>query len=56
VTVVIHALVGEPKLPPMNPLEITEVRLFADGDLPEVLSHGMQRMLDDARRGVPIWD
>jgi 8-oxo-dGTP diphosphatase len=56
VTVVLHALVSEPKAPPMNPLEVTEVRLFADAELPEVLSFGMRRMLDDARQSSPVWD
>ncbi len=56
VTVVLHVLVTEPKAPPMNPLEVTEVRLFADGELPDVLSFGMRRMLEDARRGATVWD
>ena len=56
VTVVLHVLVTEPKTPPMNPLEVTEVRLFPEGELPEVLSFGMKRMLDDARRGAVVWD
>jgi 8-oxo-dGTP diphosphatase len=56
VTVVVHVLVSEPKAAPMNPLEVTEVRLFADRELPEVLAFGMKRMLEDARQGAVVWD
>jgi 8-oxo-dGTP diphosphatase len=49
VTVVIACEVEAPMRPPVNPLEIREVRLFADADLPEPLAFGMQDMLAAAR-------
>src|SRR5262249_43807952 len=39
VTVVVEAQVTAPEAPPSNPLEVREVRLFADHELPEQLSH-----------------
>jgi len=56
VTVVVHAVVAEPERPPLNHLEIAEVRLFADTELPSSLSHGMTPMLDDARAGRARWE
>jgi len=52
VTVVVAATVTEPMRPPMNPLEIREVGLFRDDELPIGLAHGMTDMLADARAGV----
>ncbi len=52
VTVVVECRIGAPVRPPSNPLEITEVGLFAEGDLPEVLAMGMRDMLDAGIRGV----
>jgi 8-oxo-dGTP diphosphatase len=51
VTVLLQARVREPHLPPSNPLEITEVRLFASADLPVELSLSMTDLLADARAG-----
>jgi 8-oxo-dGTP diphosphatase len=56
VTIVVHAIVGEPSEPPSNPAEIAEVRLFSEPDLPPVLAHGMTVMLADARNGSPAWE
>jgi 8-oxo-dGTP diphosphatase len=56
VTIVVHAVVGEPQKPQLNPLEIAEVRLFEDGALPSTLSHGMTPMLDAARSGRARWE
>jgi 8-oxo-dGTP diphosphatase len=53
VTVVVECLVEPPVRPPSNPLEITEVGLFAPEDLPRPLAMGMQDMLDAALRGEP---
>jgi 8-oxo-dGTP diphosphatase len=50
VTVVVEARVDAPTAAPMNPLEIREVGLFADADLP-ALAMGMDDMLAAARRG-----
>jgi 8-oxo-dGTP diphosphatase len=51
VTTLVTAQVSEPNRAPRNPLEITEVRLFDDASLPEVLSLGMADMLRDVRTG-----
>jgi 8-oxo-dGTP diphosphatase len=47
VTILVSALVGEPRQAPKNPLEIAEVRLFTPSDLPAALSMGMTDMLSD---------
>lgn len=51
VTVVVAARIGEPTRPPQNPLEIREVRLFRDEELPAELAMGMGDLLAAARRG-----
>lgn len=51
VTVLVEAEVGEPVRPPSNPLEIREVRLFREDELPADLAMGMNDMLRDARAG-----
>ena len=51
VTVLVEARVAEPVRPPSNPLEIREVRLFREDDLPADLSMGMDDMMRDARAG-----
>jgi len=56
VTVVVHVVVTEPRKPPLNRLEIAEVRLFEDAELPSSLSHGMTPMLDAARSGRARWE
>jgi 8-oxo-dGTP diphosphatase len=48
VTVVTRCNVALPSVAPMNPLEIREVRLFGDGELPE-LAMGMTDMMAAAR-------
>jgi 8-oxo-dGTP diphosphatase len=45
VTVVVECEVDEPTAPPVNPLEIREVRLFAPHEIPAELAFGMQDML-----------
>lgn len=55
VTVVVEASVGLPGAAE-NPMEIEEVRAFADAELPRELSHGMGDMLDDARAGRTFWE
>lgn len=56
VTVVVSAQVSEPTRPPMNPVEILEVRCFKDDELPSPLSHGMDDMLRRARQGELHWE
>jgi len=51
VTVLLGARVNEPERPPLNALEIADVRLFASADLPSSLSLSMTDMLADARAG-----
>jgi 8-oxo-dGTP diphosphatase len=51
VTVVVECKIGPPVRAPMNPLEIREVRLFAENELPQELAFGMQDMLAAARSG-----
>lgn len=53
VTVLVAAHVSEPLRPPVNPLEISAVRAFAEDELPTVLAHGMGDMLAVAR-SAPI--
>jgi 8-oxo-dGTP diphosphatase len=57
VTIVAEMRVKLPSRPPMNPLEIREVGLFRDDELPEELAMGMGDMLEAARRGSePIFE
>lgn len=56
VTVVLSATVNEPVRPPMNPLEILEVRSFAPEALPSPLSHGNEDMLRRALAGELHWE
>ena len=56
VTVIVEATVAPPSHPPDNPLEILEVRAFAEADLPASLSHGMSEMLHNARAGHRFWE
>lgn len=56
VTIVVSATVEPPTAAPTNPVEIAEVRLFRDEDLPATLSHGMTQMLEHARRGYVYWE
>ncbi|AKT39808.1 NUDIX hydrolase [Chondromyces crocatus] len=51
VTVLVTAEIAEPTRQPINPLEIREVRLFTDDELPREIAHNMSDLLDAARRG-----
>lgn len=51
VTIGVEVRVEPPSKPPMNPLEIREVRCFRDHELPERLAFGMNDILDVTRRG-----
>jgi 8-oxo-dGTP diphosphatase len=53
VTVVVESVVDLPARPPMNPLEIREVGLFTDAELPTDLAMGQSDMLALARKGGP---
>lgn len=50
-TVVVACQVAPPVKPPVNPVEITEVKLFETADLPDHLAMGMQDMLRAAVEG-----
>ena len=56
VTLIVEATVAPPSHPPDNPLEILEVRAFAEAELPSSLSHGMSEMLQNARAGRKFWE
>jgi 8-oxo-dGTP diphosphatase len=45
VTVLVACEVGAPERPPMNPLEIREVRLFTEAEIPGDLALGQSDML-----------
>jgi 8-oxo-dGTP diphosphatase len=54
VTIVVECKVQAPTAPPKNPVEILEVGIFADADLPE-LAMGMTDMLRAAQaQGEPV--
>lgn len=55
VTIVVAAKVSEPLRPPMNPLEILEVKAFEVDQLPETLSHGLTHALQNALAGKRTW-
>lgn len=55
VTIVVGAKVSAPRRPPMNPLEILEVRAFEAHELPATLSHGMGPALQAALAGAHTW-
>jgi 8-oxo-dGTP diphosphatase len=52
ITVVVHCRVSIPARPPMNPLEVHEVRLFKDGELPSDLAFGGSDFIEAARRAA----
>lgn len=56
VTVVVGALVESPTSPPVNALEILEVRLFRDDELPAPLAHGQDELFAAARAGTLRWE
>lgn len=55
VTIVVQAVVSEPLHPPSNPVEIAQVGLFRDEELPP-LGMGMDDMLQDAMRKGATWE
>jgi 8-oxo-dGTP diphosphatase len=56
VTVVVEALVDLEVPKAENPLEILEVRLFTEAELPRELTYQMTDMLDAARVGDTVWE
>jgi 8-oxo-dGTP diphosphatase len=56
VTVVVAATVSEPGQTDVNPVEITEVQLFGDSELPGDITQGMADMLQNARSKSVVWE
>jgi 8-oxo-dGTP diphosphatase len=56
VTIVVAASIEAPTRAPDNPVEVLEVRLFSESEIPTTLAHGMSQMLELARRGNRFWE
>ena len=56
VTVIVEATVEAPTRAPANPVEVLEVGLFSDEELPSHLSHSMTDMLQNARTNLHVWE
>jgi 8-oxo-dGTP diphosphatase len=56
VTVVVAATVGEPDQASVNPLEITEIGLFHDHELPRDYSHGMEDIVKNVVLKNVVWE
>jgi 8-oxo-dGTP diphosphatase len=56
VTLVVAATVTEPDRGPVNPVEISEVGLFHDHELPTEYSHGMEDMVKNAASKTAVWE
>ena len=56
VTVVVAATIGEPDKTRVNPLEITELGLFHDHELPTDYSHGMEDMVKNVVLKNVVWE
>jgi 8-oxo-dGTP diphosphatase len=55
VTVVVHVVVTEPAVAPVNPVEILDVRLFTDDALPSEIGMGMGDMIRHARETSGVY-
>jgi 8-oxo-dGTP diphosphatase len=56
VSIVVGATVSAPIKPPMNPLEILEVRSFRADQLPSDMSHGLSDVARRALAGEIVWE
>ena len=56
VTIVVGANCTEPDKNQVNPVEVTEVGLFRDDELPHDFSHGMQDMVQNAVSKKSVWE
>jgi 8-oxo-dGTP diphosphatase len=56
VTIVVAATVTEPDQSRVNPVEVTEVGLFRDHELPHDYSHGMADMVQNAAEKTLVWE
>jgi 8-oxo-dGTP diphosphatase len=56
VTVVVGATVSEPEHAGVNPLEISEVKLFPDDALPRDITQGMADVIENVRSKSLVWE
>lgn len=56
VTVVVAAKIGEPDASRVNPVEVTEVGLFHDHELPSDFSHGMADVVRNVVSKAVVWE
>jgi 8-oxo-dGTP diphosphatase len=56
VTIVVAASVGAPDQSRVNPVEVTEVGLFHDHELPKDYSHAMEDMVKNAASKTMVWE
>jgi 8-oxo-dGTP diphosphatase len=56
VTIVVAATVSEPDAARVNPVEVLEVGLFRDAELPHDYSHGMADMVQNAASKTAVWE
>ena len=56
VTIIVDAKVSAPSQPPMNPLEVLEVRFFDPAALPSPLAHRLGDVLQRALSGQRHWE
>lgn len=56
VTIVVAASIGEPEGSGVNPVEISEVGLFHDGELPTDFSHAMADIVKNAASKTSVWE
>ena len=56
VTVLVAATVSEPDQTLVNPLEVTEVGLFRDNELPSDYSHGMADIVKSVVSKTVVWE
>jgi 8-oxo-dGTP diphosphatase len=56
VTIVVAATVSEPDPTSVNPVEVTEVGLFGDSELPDDFSHGMADVVKNVVLKNVVWE
>jgi 8-oxo-dGTP diphosphatase len=56
VTIVVAATIGEPDRSRVNPVEVSEVGLFHDHELPTDFSHGMADIVKNAAQKTVVWE
>jgi 8-oxo-dGTP diphosphatase len=56
VTVVVAATITEPDGARVNPVEVTEVGLFHDDQLPHDFSHGMDDIVQNVVKKALVWE